>query len=320
MSVVKESWKFAWKRMMAELAPQDKTGNYARPKYSFNGQIGSNLFPDESGRYYLFVGNPCPWCHRCSLVCAIRKLSGDDVKIIKLVDDPVKASRGGWIFSKSDPDPLFRSSDLRELYDSLDPGFQGRCTAPLLVDGKSRRIVSNESADICRMLEKARFNQQAFEGLDLYPSKDASKIDETNAWVYKMLNNGVYRCGFATEQAAYDSASSDVRSGLNKCEHILKNQSFLCGSEFTEADLRLLPTILRFDAVYAPLFKAGGVHLRIKDFPSLLNWLQRCWDIDGVKDSLDLEDATLSYYKQLFPLNPGGILPTSITPAEIGLQ
>ena len=320
VSTVKQSWTFAWKRMMIELAPQDKTGSYARPKYSFNGKIGSQQFPDEAGRYYLFVGNPCPWCHRTSLVCAIRKFSVKEIKVIKLVDDPLKASRGGWVFSKSDPDPIYNSVDLRTLYDSLNPGFQGRCTAPLLVDGVSKTIVSNESADICRMLEKATFGRETLEGIDLYPSELSSEINDTNEWVYKLLNNGVYRCGFATEQAAYDSASNDVRTGLNRCEKILERQAFLCGNKFTEADLRLLPTILRFDAVYAPLFKAGGTHLRIKDFPSLLAWLQRCWDIEGVQDSIDIKDATLSYYKQLFPLNPGGILPTSITPAEIGLR
>ena len=156
--------------------------------------------------------------------------------------------------------------------------------------------------------------------IDLYPTNLRDKIDETNEWVYRLLNNGVYRCGFSTQQSAYDNASKDVRDGLARAESILKEQPFLCGDTFTESDLRLLPTIIRFDGAYSPLFRAGGAHLRIKDYPNILAWLQRCWEFDGVESSIDINDAVSSYYRQLFPLNPGGLIPTAITPAEIGLQ
>jgi len=158
------------------------------------------------------------------------------------------------------------------------------------------------------------------ERIELYPSELAKTIDETNAWVYELLNNGVYRCGFSTSQGAYDRASADVRQGLQKCEEILSKQPFLCGERFTESDLMLLPTVLRFDGAYSPLFKAGGVHVRLRDYPALFAWLQRCWDMDGVRDTIDLADATSSYYRQLFPLNAGGIIPTPITPEDIGLS
>lgn len=147
-----------------------------------------------------------------------------------------------------------------------------------------------------------------------------TEIECINDWVYKLLNDGVYRCGFSTKQYAYDQASKDVRQGLAKANDVLRIQDYLCGDVFTEADLRLLPTVLRFDGAYAPLFRAGGSHLRIRDYPYLLQWLQRCWDIDGVRESIDLQDATTSYYRQLFPLNPGGLIPTPITAADIGLQ
>ena len=118
---------------------------------------------------------------------------------MKLVDDPVKASRGGWVFSEADKDPIFGSADLRELYDSLSPGFQGRCTAPLLVDAKTRKIVSNESSDIVRMLGLAKFGRdKPHIDINLYPDDLASSIDDTNEWVYELINNGVYRCGFST--------------------------------------------------------------------------------------------------------------------------
>ena len=322
VGTTKESWKFVWQRMMAELAPQDQTGSYTRPSYSFQGKIGSSTFPDEADRYVLYVGNPCPWCHRTKLVCNVRKLSSREVEVVQLVDDPLKASRGGWVFDGSrGKDPIFNSRDLFELYNRLSPGFKGRCTAPLLVDRKSKKAVSNESSDIVRMLGEAKF-QRKDDGTDveLYPSQLAAKIDATNDWVYKQLNNGVYRCGFSTRQDAYNAASKDVRNGLDRCEEILATQDFLCGDTFTEADIRLLPTVLRFDGVYSPLFKAGGSHLRIRDYPNLHNWLRKCWNIDGVRESIDLKDANESYYKQLFPLNPGGIVPTSITAKDIGLE
>lgn len=312
VNTAKESWKFVWKRMMAELAPQDKTGSYRRPAYTFVGRM-----ENEPGRYHLYVGNPCPWCHRAQLVLALRGISRDEIGMTRLVDDPVRASRGGWIFSEPDAD--YKCRDLRELYDRLSPGYSGRCTAPLLVDKKTNKIVSNESSDIVRMLND--FGQNAGEGrMDLYPPDLRKAIDETNEWIYTLLNNGVYQCGFSTTQSAYDEASEKVRQGLERCEEILSKQPYICGSSFTEADLRLLPTALRYDGVYAPLFRAGGAHLRIKDYPSLHAWLKRCWEMERVPETIDLGDANVSYYKQLFPLNPGGILPTRVTAASLGLE
>ena len=126
-----------------------------------------------------------------------------------------------------------------------------------------------------------------------------------------------------TTQIAYDAAARDVRQGLERIEQILEKQKFLCSDNaFTEADLRLLPTILRFDGAYAPLFHAGGAHLRIRcDYPAIHKWLKRCWDdIPGVKESVDISDACSSYFRQLFPLNPGGIIPTPVTAKDIGLR
>lgn len=317
---VKESWNFIWKRMMAELAPQNKLGSYERPSSVLKqGEIGSIQFPDEPGRYHLYLGNPCPWCHRVKLAVLLKKFNSKNIGITSLVDDPVKASRGGWIFSNHDKDPL-GSYDLRELYEKLSPGYKGRCTAPLLADIQARKIVSNDSSEIVRMLNKANLGKGGdFVCIDLYPKELSSEIDRTNKWVYELLNNGVYRCGFSTKQEAYDKASADVIRGLQVANDILAKQDFLCGNVFTEADLRLLPTILRFDGVYSPLFRAGGVNRRIRDYPNLLAWLRRCWKIDGVEQSIELDDAVSSYYKQLFPLNPSGLLPTPFSKEDIGL-
>mmetsp|Transcript_8105 Transcript_8105/g.11581 ORF Transcript_8105/g.11581 Transcript_8105/m.11581 type:complete len:278 (+) Transcript_8105:709-1542(+) len=265
-------------------------------------------------------------CHRTKLALKLRGITDKDIGVTELIDNPVKASRGGWIFDntmKLNRDPL-GSNDLRELYERLSPNYQGRCTAPILVDLKSKKIVSNESSDIVRMMNYLTFGCtdkfQLEKKIDLYPDKFKETIDETNIWVYELLNNGVYKCGFSTQQDAYDKASSDVRKGLSRAEDILSRQNFLCGNAFTESDLRLLPTVLRYDGSYAPLFRAGGAHLRIRDYPHILAWLQRCWDMEGVQETINLDDATSSYYRQLFPLNAGGLIPTAITPRDIGLK
>jgi putative glutathione S-transferase len=316
----REGLRFIWNRMMAELAPQDPSGAYKRPSYSFQRTIGEEGFVDEPGRYHLYAGNPCPWCQRCVLAINTLNYSDKHVGMTRLEDNPFKASRGGWVFSDAEPDPL-GSFDLRELYDKLEPGYQGRCTAPLLVDKKTRRIVSNESAHIVRMLNKVSLGTDTSTRIDLYPDYLAQDIDAVNEWVYTLVNDGVYKCGFATTQEAYDRASAGVRDGLARCETILATSPFLCGAVFTEADLRLLPTILRYDGAYAPLFKAGGAHLRISsNYPAIHEWLRRCWSMPGVKQSIDIGDATSSYFRQLFPLNPGGIIPSLVSPKALGLD
>lgn len=239
-----------------------------------------------------------------------------------LIDDPIKASRGGWIFA-TPPVQAPAVKDLRELYELLSPNFQGRCTAPVLVDWKSKQIVSNESSDIVRMLPLLLASEEftSEQQLDLYPPELAASIDETNEWVYRLLNNGVYRCGFSTSQEAYQKASSDVLEGLNRIEQRLTEKDYLCGDKITESDIMLLPTIFRFDGVYSPLFGAGGKHLRLQcDYPATFSWLKRCWKTEGIPESIDIEDACLSYYRQLFPLNPGGILPTPVSARSLKLD
>ena len=318
VATAKEGLKFVWQRMMAELAPQDKSGSYQRPSYDFDGSME---LPLEPNRYAVYLGNPCPWCHRVRLTLNVKGIDKSLVSVTQLVDDPTKASRGGWILSPADPDPLFTAPDLRTVYDRLSGptgSYEGRCTAPLLVDKRFRCIVSNESSDICRMLNDV----QGGRDIDLVPDDLQEAIDETNEWVYTLLNNGVYQCGFSTTQRAYDKASANVRSGLDKANTILATQDFLCGDRFTEADIWLLPTALRFDGVYGPLFRAGGAHLRLQaDYPHIFAWMKRCWNtVDGVRTSIDLPQANGSYYQQLFPLNPGGIIPTVVTPQSLGLE
>ncbi len=342
VKVAKFGWKFIWLRFMTELAPRDKTtGDYKRPTYGFDNAISLDdtaEFPVEQGRYHLYVGNPCPWCHRVRLVVNLLGLESVLDGVTVLIDNPEKASRGGWIFGDDNGSSTMQPQkfqDLRELYDYLSPGYTGRCTAPLLVDWKTQRIVSNESKDIVRMLPllaRAKTEEKAPSSSEpsilLEPDEISTDlqatIDEQNEWIYELVNNGVYRCGFATTQGAYQAASADVLEGLARLEGILSKQDFVSNPDhFTESDLMLLPTMLRYDGVYAPLFRAGGTHLRLQcDYPSIFRWMKRCWnDVPGVKESIDITDACESYYKQLFPLNPGGMVPTPpITSKSLNLD
>lgn len=320
--VASEGWKLIWKRMMAELAPQDRTGAYQRPTYTFRS--ATPTLATDVGRYHLYTGNPCPWCHRAVLAMRLLDLK-EQIGWTELEDNPRKASRGGWIFAASRPDRVFGGCrDLRELYDKLsDSGnYRGRCTAPLLVDTRTKTIVSNESSEILRLLNQLARDTSGGSSIDLVPFQLEQEIDAINAEIYGKLNNGVYRCGFATTQTAYDAANADVLQGLEYCEAKLSTSLYLCGSQLTEADVRLLPTILRFDGVYAPLFRAGGTHTRIRsDFPAIHAWLQRCWNTNpGVRQSIDLADACGSYYAQLFPLNPSGIVPAPVSAKALGLD
>eukprot|EP00752_Nemacystus_decipiens_P011878 g10533.t1 len=308
-------WKFVWLQMMRELAPQSPEGSYVRPSYGFRGWIGRGMFPQEVGRYHIYVGNTCPWCHRAVLAVVLRDLV-PGVTFSYMDDNPDKASRGGWAFTDEEPDPVFGVNDLREVYETCSPGFKGRCTAPVVVDKKAKKIVTNESSQIVRMLND--ISTKEGDGVDLCPASMEKEIDAMNDFVYDKINNGVYRAGFATSQAAYEKACRDVFEGLAHCEGVLSEQRFLCGERFTEADLRLLPTAVRFDAVYATLFKCSN--RRWRDYPALHAWLRDVYQLPGVADTIDIDGCRRSYFSQLFPLNPGGIVPIGPSVEDLGLE
>ena len=310
------TWTTLWRTMLSELAPQSDDGAYIRPApQTGTGAAWPSSLPQVPGRYHVYLGNACPWCHRVSIVIALRQLSGS-ITCTTLSDDPERASRGGWCFDASDPDPLCGADDLKAVYDqcTADGAYSGRCTAPLLVDLKTSSIISNESADIVRMLNS--FDGSERGGLersdapvDLCPAELASRIDETNAWVYEQVNNGVYRAGFATKQAAYEAAERDVHEGLARCDALLSESRFLCGGAVTEADVRLLPTVVRFDGVYASFFRCGRKLVRA-DYPHVQRWMREMLRLDpSMASTFDLQAARRSYYTNLFPLNPGGIVP-----------
>ena len=355
---VKAGWRAAWVTMMTELAPQSRDGEYKRPSYTFDGVISPDpraAFPAVSGRYVVYVGNACPWCHRVTLTIALRGLR-DRVQVVSMTDDAERASRGGWVFDNGSDDPVFGASDLREVYDkavpAIDAPYTGRCTAPFMVDATRRRAVNNESSDICRMLNDVDIEPRALRGggtggsssssssslrggcggegdgdgdgdglivVELRPPELIADIDAWNDKIYDGLNNGVYRCGFATEQSAHERAAREVSDTLQDVEVQLSKTRFLCGDKVTEADVRLFPTIVRFDVVYATLFKCSSAGRRVADFPNISRWMRHFYTLPGVADTVDFSGYRKSYFGQLFPLNPGGIVPVGPTEQDVGL-
>lgn len=324
VKTAKLAWKQVWLTFMQELAPQSQKGEYKRPMYQFNGRIGDAEFPVEPGRYAILVGNPCPWCHRVTMMLQLRGLD-KMIPSVNLLDDPERASRGGWILQGNDA--YFGAyADLRQVYDDFSPGksYIGRCTAPLVVDMKQKKIVSNESSEILKMLNEIHI-EGTTRGIDLRPAGLVDQIDSLNAQLFDKVNNGVYRCGFATTQAAYDEAYTSLYETLSLLDQILSKQRFLLGNKFTDADLRLFPTAVRFDAVYATLFKCTK---RWSEHPNLTRWLHDCARIPlsssgssserkTLASTVDIDDCRRSYFLQLFPLNPGGIIPGGPTATDV---
>lgn len=216
----------------------------------------------------------------------------------------------GWKFSEEDgciPDPINNFKLLKELYFQTDPNYSGRYTVPVLYDTKTKTIVNNESSDIIRILN-SEFNEFASDPkLDLYPVALRSRIDELNAMIYEGVNNGVYKAGFATAQAVYEENARLVYETLQRVEGILEENTFLCGDVMTEADIRLFPTIIRFDPVYYSHFKCNLISVR--ELPNLSRWLKNIYEIPQIKGTVNMEHIKKSYYKSHSHVNPTGIVP-----------
>ncbi|MEM9137662.1 MAG: glutathione S-transferase C-terminal domain-containing protein [Cyanobacteria bacterium P01_F01_bin.42] len=293
------AWTSMWKLMMGQMAPSDRRGDYQRPSSQFRQVLGSD-FPAAFDRYTLIVGMGCPWAHRTLIARAVKRLEAViDVEVVQPAPE-----EGGWIFAS---DAIgFRT--VREFYLSIDPKYSGRCTVPILWDRETHQIVNNESSEIIVMLNRG-FSELA-SGSDLYPDSLRGQIDAWNEEIYTAVNNGVYQCGFAQTQAAYDQACDRLFACLDKLEATLSRQRFLCGSALTLADIRLFPTLFRFDAVYYSLFKCS--RQKISDYPALSAYARDIYQHPGVMETCSLEQVRQDYFGNLFPLNPGGIIPQGL--------
>ncbi|MBD1824347.1 glutathione S-transferase family protein [Cyanobacteria bacterium FACHB-DQ100] len=292
-------WTTMWRIMMSKLAPRDASGAYTRPESQFRDRIGSENYPAASGRYKLFVGMSCPWAHRTLVT---RSLKGLEAAIAVSIVSP-SPENGGWILEK----PEFGCSTLTELYRLAKPGYTGRSTVPVLWDCETNTIVNNESSEIIVMLNAELNEFAAHPEIDLYPEALRDQIDRWNLKTYNPVNNGVYRCGFAQTQAAYESACNELFTTLDAIDNTLEKNRYLCGDTLTLADIRLFTTLFRFDAAYYGIFKCS--RRRIQDYANLGAYVRDIYQLPSVAETCDLQAIKRDYYGNLFPLNPGGIIP-----------
>jgi len=265
------------------------------------GPSGDAGFVAESKRYHLYVSLACPWAHRTLIV---RALKGLESHIGVTVVSPLMLEQG-WEFSEGG-EPLYGSRALHQLYSRAEATYSGRVSVPVLWDTKLETIVSNESSEIIRMFN-SEFDDITGNTLDLWPLAMREEIEETNALVYAAINNGVYRCGFARTQEAYDEAYDLLFNALDILEERLSTQRYLLGVRPTEADIRLFTTLLRFDPVYFGHFKCN--RQRLIDYPNLWNYMLEICAWPGVAETIDLQQIKTHYYRSHETINPTRIVP-----------
>jgi len=269
------------------------------------GPSGNGGFRAEQGRYHLYVSLACPWAHRTLI---FRKLKGLEQHISVSVVHWLMGSQG-WTFANGEgviPDTVNGATALQQVYTIADPLYSGRVTVPVLWDKTTSTIVSNESSEIIRMFNSAFDGCGAVAG-DYYPSHLRAEIDRLNARIYDTLNNGVYRAGFATTQAAYEEAIGPLFETLDWLEAHLSARTYLCGERITEADWRLFTTLVRFDAVYVGHFKCNLC--RIIDYPHLWAYTRRLYQIRGVSETVNFTHIKRHYYQSHPTINPTCIVP-----------
>jgi len=270
------------------------------------GPTGNGGFAAEKGRYHLYVSYACPWAHRTLIFRSLKML--EDVISVSVVHPDMGPE--SWKFDQSFPgatqDDVNQCDYLHEVYKIANGNYSGIVTVPVLWDKVLKTIVNNESSEIIRMLNSA-FNAFTDVKHDYYPEARHKEIDEINQEIYDNVNNGVYRCGFASSQSAYEHAFDRLFNTLDKLEKILGNQRYLVGNIITEADWRLLPTLLRFDPVYVGHFKCNL--RRIADYANLSNYMRDLYQQQGIAATFNLQHVKRHYYWSHESVNPTRIIP-----------
>ncbi len=280
-----------------------------RQEYTIRDRItadGSSGFPAEPGRYHLYVSLACPWAHRAVIV---RRLLGLEPVISMSVVDPIRNGRG-WAFTEGEghgPDPVCGFKFLSEAYLRTDPEYSGRYTVPCIWDRVTGRLVTNNFPDITIDFE-TQFTACHRPGApELYPAPLRDEIDQVNAVVYEDVNNGVYRAGFATSQAAYERAVTALFARLDWLEERLKAQRYLVGDQLTEADIRLFTTLVRFDSVYVGHFKCNL--RRLIDYPNLWGYARDLYQRPEFGETVNFDHIKRHYYMTHDQINPTRIVP-----------
>jgi putative glutathione S-transferase len=299
--MVQGKWTTNWHK-------SDSSGKFNLIETTFRDRVtadGSSGFKAEAGRYHLYVALACPWAHRTLIM---RKLKGLNQVISLSIVDPIMSDKG-WMFSDAPEaisDFVNQARYLQEIYLKADPKYTGRVTVPVLWDTQTQTIVNNESREIMRMFD-VEFAEWATQNIDLYRGDLQDQIDETIDAIDLAINVGVYRAGFATTQAAYEEAVTELFTSLDHWESVLSEQRYLCGDQLTEADICLFVTLYRFDSVYHNLCKCN---LRqILDYPNLWNYLKDLYQRTEFKATCNLEDTKRSYYMSMTEINPNRIVP-----------
>ena len=273
-------------------------GRFVRQDSRFRSWIGQDQdYPPEAERYHLYVSWACPWAHR-TLIYRVLKGLKDSIGVS--VVDPLMLSNG-WVIAP-DADPVNHARFLWHVYAKADANYVGRVTVPVLWDRRRETIVNNESGEIIRMFDA----WPGAQGPLFRPPELASHIDALNAEIYPAVNNGVYRAGFATTQAAYEEAFQELFAMLDRIEHRLAGQSFLLGEQITEADWRLFTTLLRFDPVYHGHFKCN--RNRLADFPELWDYTRTLYQVPGVAETVHFDHIKRHYYGSHRTINPTGVV------------
>ncbi|MFL6144949.1 MAG: glutathione S-transferase family protein [Labedaea sp.] len=288
-------------------------GEFVRQANRFTGRItadGSSGWPAEPGRYRLVVSLACPWAHRSVIV---RRLLGLEDAISLAVVDPIRDERG-WRFTLDEDgrDPVLGIRYLAEAYLATDPGYTGRVTVPSIVDRETGRVVTNDYPQITLDLSTEWRTLHKPGAPELYPQRLRAEIDEVIEPIFRNVNNGVYRCGFATSQEAYEVAFHALFDELDRLCERLSTRRYLLGDTITEADVRLFTTLVRFDAVYHGHFKCN--RQKLTELPVLWAYARDLYRTPGFGDTVDFDHIKRHYYVTHNQINPTGIVPAGPDP------
>ena len=306
--LVDGQWQDKWYDTKASEGRFEREDAGFRNWVTFDGSAGPSGiggFKAEPNRYHLYVSLACPWAHRTTIY---RKLKGLEDMISLSIVHPFMGDKG-WTFAEGAgviADPIVKADYLYEVYIAAKPDYTGRVTVPVLWDKETNTIVSNESSEIIRMFNSA-FDEVGATAVNFLPTELLAEIDTVNEFVYSAVNNGVYKAGFATTEAAYKEAVVTLFDALDTLEARLVDQRYLLGDTITEADWRLFTTLVRFDAVYVGHFKCNI--RRIVDYPNLWGYLRDLYQVPGIAETVSIEHIKAHYYTSHANINPTRIIP-----------
>ena len=295
-----------WKK--GSVSSNQKNGSFKRVDSVFRNEISINdeLYKPETNRYHLYVSYACPWAHRTLIFRHLKKLE-NHISVDYVHPDMLE---NGWSFSNDFPkttgDSLHFKNYIHEIYQLSDKKVSSKATVPILWDKKTSTIVNNESAEIIRIMNSS-FNKITKNYDDYYPSKLRTEIDKINKITYENINNGVYKSGFSKTQSAYEDAVTKLFSSLEMVDNILEGKEYLVGNQLTEADIRLIPTLLRFDSVYHVHFKCNLK--KISEFKNISNYVKKLFNFPAINSTTDFDHIKRHYYFSHESINPNRIIP-----------